>query len=259
MPAIFFSPSCLGLIRDWLFLEKSNMLFKPPWVLKRPFSPVSTTHNYSPNSGSPISQESKDPKRHSLIFCPNIIQARATKEHFCRIRWFTDFKLCAYFLKFLIHLPRSCLHIPPPFIRTEALCKGHGPLLLRFQEFLLHLHILLIPHTVDFALFGNSLAIVLQTSCSTPGFSLILSSALAFLRHCLPTTYLNFKQSKLSPLLIFHMLSPSLLHMALWATSTSVFKPVELGHVNALDPSPNKTIPFCACFLLPTQHPSLSQ
>lgn len=148
-------PLCLGLIRDWLFLEKSNMLFKPPWVLKRPFSPVSTTHNYTPNSGSPISQESKDPKRHSLIFCPNIIQARATKERFCRIRWFTDFKLCVYFLKFLIHLPRSCLHIPPPFIRIEALCKGHRPLLLRFQEFLLHLHILLISHTVDFALFGN--------------------------------------------------------------------------------------------------------
>lgn len=80
-PALFFffSPSCLGLTRVCLFLEKSNMLFKIPRVLERLFSPASATHNYSPNSGSPISQDSKDPKRHPLIFCQNIIQAHFTK------------------------------------------------------------------------------------------------------------------------------------------------------------------------------------
>lgn len=78
-PAFFLSfPSCLGLTRVCLFLEKSNTLFKIPGVLERPFGPASTTRNYSPNCGSPISQESKDPKTHSLIFCQNIIQAHFT-------------------------------------------------------------------------------------------------------------------------------------------------------------------------------------
>lgn len=77
--SFLFFPSCLGLIRICLFLKKSNMLFKIPWVLERPFSPASTTHNYTSNSSSPISRGNKDPKRHGLIFCQNITQAHARK------------------------------------------------------------------------------------------------------------------------------------------------------------------------------------
>lgn len=110
--------------------------------------------------------------------------------------------------------------------------------------------------------FFHSLMILLQTSHSTPGFSSVLSSALAFLIHSLPYTSLNSRGSKLSPLLIFRVFSFLFFLMALWGTSAQGLRPSDLHHTNALDPfiqSHNKCIPlFCACFLLPTQDPFLS-
>lgn len=102
----------------------------------------------------------------------------------------------------------------------------------------------LISHTVNCNIFGNlctlkTSVILLWTSCCTPGSSLVPPSVLAFLRFCLPSTWTS-EGHKLAP--YFHMPSPSLFPIALYATSTSIFKPTKLGHAHVLDTLPQAKI-----------------